>query len=77
VLQANIPIEGDALKRRPTGFDSAHPYVKDIQRKDFYSMVKFAQDQVCSPDFLDIYVATCVQVSPLVGFLTKALELSW
>lgn len=77
VLQAKIPIEGDTLKRPPIGFDPKHRFLKDIQRKDFYSMVKFTEQQVCSPGFLDIYVKACIQISPLVEFLTKALQLQW
>ena len=77
VLQAKIPIEGDTLKRPPIGFDPKHRFVRDIQRKDFYSMVKFTEEQVCSAEFLDAYVKACVQVSPLVDFLTKALQLQW
>lgn len=77
VLQAKIPIEGDTLKRPPLGFDPKHRFVRDIQRKDFYSMVKFTEEQVCSAEFLDAYVKACVQVSPLVDFLTKALQLQW
>jgi uncharacterized protein (TIGR02453 family) len=73
VLQAKIPIDGETLKRPPKGFDPRHPLVTDIQRKDFYSMVKFTEEQVCSAEFLDAYVKACVQVSPLVDFLTNAL----
>ena len=75
VLQAKIPIEGDTLKRPSKGFDPKHRFVRDIQRKDFYSMVQFTEQQVCSPDFLNVYVKACIQVSPLVEFLTKALQL--
>jgi uncharacterized protein (DUF2461 family) len=77
VLQTKIPIEGDTLKRPPKGFDPKHRFVRDIQRKDFYSMVRFTEQQVCSAKFLDLYVNTCIQVSPLVAFLTKALQLHW
>jgi len=77
VLEAKIPIEGDSLKRPPTGFDPKHRFVRDLQRKDFYSMVKFTEQQVCSAEFLDESVKACVQASPLVDFLTKALRLQW
>jgi uncharacterized protein (TIGR02453 family) len=77
VLEAKIPIDGDLLKRPPTGFDPKHRFVRDLQRRDYYSMVKFSEEQVCSAEFLDVYVKTCIHVSPLVAFLTQALQLQW
>ncbi len=70
-------IEGDKLIRPPQGYDSNHPFIDDIKHKDFYSMVKFSDKEVCAPDFMDRYLKACQKVGPLVKFLTQAVDLAW
>lgn len=77
VLGSGIEIEGDALKRPPQGYKPEHPFISDIKRKDFYTMRTFSEADVCSPDFMDLYLEACQTVAPLVAFLTKAVGLSW
>ena len=40
VRATRIPIEGDALKRAPAGFDPDHAFIEDLKRKDYHSMMK-------------------------------------
>lgn len=75
VKTAGFEIEGDSLKRVPAGFDPAHAFVEDLRRKDFYTLERFTQSDVCAPDFIDRYVDACRNVSPLVAFLCRALSL--
>lgn len=77
IREKKIPLDGDALKRPPRGYDADHRFVEDLKRKDIYSMIKFTQREVCAPQFLDQYVEACVRAAPLVRFLTKALGLPW
>lgn len=77
VLAKKLPIEGDALKRPPRGFDPAHPFVEDLKRKDLYVMSAFGEKEACANDFMDRYAEMCVRASPLVRFLTAAVGLSW
>ncbi len=77
VLRKRIPIEGEALKRPPAGYDPEHRFVEDLKRKDLYSMSRFSEREVCSPGFLDTYVESCARAAPLVEFLTRALGLRW
>jgi uncharacterized protein (TIGR02453 family) len=77
VKQRGLEIEGDSLTRAPAGFDPAHPFIEDLRRKDFYTLVTFSQRDVCGPAFLDRYVEACRQVVPLVEFLTRAMGLRW
>jgi len=77
VRRTKIPIEGDALKRPPQGYDREHPFIDDLKRKDIYSMARFSEREVCSPRFLDAYVAACARIAPLLQFLTRALGLPW
>lgn len=77
ILRKGIPIEGDALKRAPAGYDPDHRFVQELKRKDLYSMSKFSERDVCSAAFLAEYEDACARAAPLVEFLTKALGLHW
>jgi uncharacterized protein (TIGR02453 family) len=77
VLKSGVEIEGDSLKRAPAGFDPAHRFVVDLKRKDFYAGAEFTARQVTSSDFLDCFIDSCRDVSPLMKFLTDALGLRW
>lgn len=77
VLKHGIKIDGDSLKRAPSGYDPNHPFVEDLKRKDLYAGGAFTQTQVCSSRFLDLYVNECRRVSPLVQFVSAALGLPW
>jgi uncharacterized protein (TIGR02453 family) len=73
----NLPIEGDSLKRVPSGYDAEHPFAEDLKRKNFFSLQAFTADEVCSADFMDRYVDVCRSTLPLVRFQANALELPW
>jgi uncharacterized protein (TIGR02453 family) len=77
VRRRGIPIQGDALKRVPSTYDQDHPFAEDLKRKDFYTTREFREREVCSPDFMDLFLESCRTAAPLVKFLTKTLGLSW
>jgi uncharacterized protein (TIGR02453 family) len=77
VLGSGIEIEGEKLTRAPAGFDRNHRFVEDLKRKNVYSLIEFAEDEVTAPDFLDRYTACCERIAPLVEFQTRALGLRW
>ena len=77
VVAKKIVIEGDALKRPPRGYDPEHRFADDLKRKDLYTLQRFSEKEVCSPRFMDTYLATCAKAAPLVEFLTRALRLGW
>ena len=70
-------IEGDRLTRAPAGFDPNHRFIEDLRRKDLYTLTSFSEQEVCSPDFMNVYVECCRASAPLVGFLSKAMGLRW
>lgn len=70
-------IEGDALARVPRGYDSDHPHAEDLSRKDFYTSVELTEAQALSPRFAAHVVAAFRAATPLVEFLTKAVDLRW
>jgi uncharacterized protein (TIGR02453 family) len=72
-----LRIEGDRLKRPPSGFDPDLPYIEDLKFKDFFSSRSFTEKQVVSKDFLNKFVEACKEISPLVAFLNTALGLPW
>jgi len=77
VRRTNIVIEGDTLARAPKGFDPAHRFIEDLKRKDLFSTTEFTEGEAVGKDFLDRFTAACERAAPLVGFVTKALELRW
>jgi uncharacterized protein (TIGR02453 family) len=76
-VRRKLSIEGDTLTRPPKGFSPDHPFIEDLKRKDFVTSIAFSDQQVCSPRFLLDYYSACKKMSPLVAFLTGALDLEW
>ncbi len=77
IWASGITIEGESLKRPPQGYDDGHPLIEDIKRKDFYTMKKFTDKEICSHDFMDMYTESCRSIAPLVKFLANSIELRW
>jgi uncharacterized protein (TIGR02453 family) len=72
-----LPIRGEVLKRVPPAYAQDHPFAEDLKRKDFYTTQEFRDGEVCSSEFMDLFLESCRSAAPLVQFLTKALGLSW
>jgi uncharacterized protein (TIGR02453 family) len=68
---------GESLKRAPAGFDSDHPLIEDLKRKDFIASVELTQKDACAPGFIERFASTCQETSPLVRFLCGALDLPY
>ncbi len=77
VRQAGIDVQGEALKRVPAGYDPDHPLADDLKLKDFYSVTRFSDREVCSSAFIDRFLAACRTASPLVAFLARSMRLPW
>lgn len=75
VKRLGLDLQGDTLKRVPTGFAADHPFADDLKRKDLYVVHAFSQRDVCSRGFMDHYIDACLQVEPLVTFLSRAVGL--
>ena len=76
-VRRRISVEGEALKRVPAGYDAVHPHAEDLKLKDYYVMEAFSDREVCGRDVMERFVAVCGTTSPLMRFLTAALELPW
>ncbi len=70
-------LEGEVAKRPPRGFDTEHPRIDDIRRKDFVATRGFREKDALSEHFLETFVAFCRAAAPLNGFLCKALGQAW
>ena len=64
---------GESLKRPPRGFDSEHPAIEELKRKDFISIENFSQTKACSAGFIDMVAESFTVAAPLVKFLTEAV----
>jgi len=76
-FKAMCELEGDSMKRMPSGYDPGHQFAADLMRKDFISMTYFTDNQVCAADFLDQMTKAPRAASPLIEFLTRAVGLPW
>lgn len=76
-FKAKLEFTGESLARLPKQYDPAHPFAKDLQRKDFIVQAMFTTQQVCSRDFLDRVENLCQLARPMMGFLTTAAGLKW
>jgi uncharacterized protein (TIGR02453 family) len=74
---ATFTQEGDRLKRPPAGYDPDHPFIEDLKRKEFVASAPFSEEDVCRPDFMDRFAATCRAAVPFMAFLTGAVGLAW
>jgi uncharacterized protein (TIGR02453 family) len=70
-----LELGGGTLKRPPAGFDSAHPLIDDLKRKDFFGWARLSERDAIAPGFLDEYERVCVAAAPLQRFLCGALSL--
>lgn len=68
---------GDSLVRAPKGYDPDHPMIEDLRRKDFVCLMNLSDRDACSPDFLKTFTDACKAASPLMKFLTEAIELPY
>jgi uncharacterized protein (TIGR02453 family) len=66
-------LSGDVLKRAPAGFDSEHPLIDDLKRKDFVGVAMLDERTVTSRDFLPRYADLCRAATPYARFLCDAV----
>ncbi|MCP4899141.1 MAG: DUF2461 domain-containing protein [bacterium] len=70
-------LAGESLKRPPRGFDSDHPLVEDLKRKDFVSMVDLPPEAALKPGFVDEFAGLCAEATDFMRYLTKAVGLEF
>lgn len=70
-------ISGDRLSRPPRGFDKQHPMIEDIKRKSFFVMQPIDPALTLTPKFIAEVERIFKAASPMMEFLTKAVELKF
>ena len=68
-------IRGDSLKRPPRGFDPEHPHIEDLKKKSFYVAAEAPASAALGSGFLDEVAGGFRMASPMMHFITDALEL--
>lgn len=70
-------ISGDRLVRPPRGFDKEHPCIEDLKRKSFFVMQEIDPALALTPKFISEVEKVFKAASPMMEFLTKAVELKF
>jgi uncharacterized protein (TIGR02453 family) len=65
------------LSRPPRGFPANHEFVEDLKLRDLGTATEFTDTQVFSPRFMPTFAAACRRMSPVTGFLSRALGLQF
>ncbi len=76
-FQQHCTFWGESLKRPPQGFSADHPLIEDLKRKDFVVTIPLTQAQLCSTNFMREFTDNCQLISPMAGFLSKAIGVAW
>jgi uncharacterized protein (TIGR02453 family) len=69
--------DGESLKRPPKGFDPKHVHLADLKRKSFVVFHDITDEEAQRPEFIDQVTESFTKASPLMRFLTTALELNY
>ncbi len=70
-------VDGDQLRRPPNGFSKDAPHMKDLKRKSYFMMQKHEDETLLQPGILSEVERVFKAVSPLMAFLTTAIELPY
>jgi len=70
-----LKLGGDTLTRPPRGYSADHALIEDLKRKDLVASIDFSQAQVCSGKFLDDFLRAAKKMTPLLKFLSEAVQL--
>jgi uncharacterized protein (TIGR02453 family) len=70
---SRLKLEGESLVRPPPGFDTEHPLLVDLKRKDFIATTYFTEKDAVSPSFIDDIADACRLKSPMMGILTRTV----
>ena len=66
--------DGNPLTRPPKGYDAEHPMIKDLKKRSFFMVADQTREDAASSGFVDQVANVFKDASPVVGFLTKAVD---
>jgi uncharacterized protein (TIGR02453 family) len=68
-------LAGDKLTRPPRGYDSDHPLIEEIKRKDFIALCRLEEKELYTEDLCERVASRFGRAQPLQKFLCEALDL--
>lgn len=74
-LGGGFSLWGESLVRAPKGYDSDHPLIEDLKRKDFVGMTALEDEAVISADFVNRYTELCRGGAPFVRYLCEVMAI--
>lgn len=74
-LNQDFEFAGESLKRPPRDFESDHPLIVDLKRKDFIVIHQLTKKQAQSPKFVQTIGAKMKQTRPLMLFICDSLRI--
>ncbi len=66
-----------SLKNAPRGYPSDHACLEDLKKKSLFAFASCTPKQVSAKDFHTRVGTSFEALSPLMKFMTDALELGW
>jgi len=66
-------LAGESLKRPPRGFDTDHPLLEDLKRKDHIGVCHLDHDALFDPSIIQEVAATFRAAKPYMKFLCQAI----
>ena len=73
-FKRHFQLGGETLTRPPRGFDSAHPEIVDIKRKDFIAVKDLTLEDAIGPRFQQKVETAFRAATPYMAFLCKAVN---
>lgn len=65
------------LRRVPRGFPPDHEFAEDLKLKDLGTAVNLTDQQVCSANFMTLFITACRKMSPVAAFLSSAVGMKF
>lgn len=66
--------EGNPLVRAPKGYDEGHSMIEDLKKRSFFMVAQGTHKQAARSDFVDHAGGVFKCASPVVRFLTRAVD---
>jgi uncharacterized protein (TIGR02453 family) len=76
-FKKSFSLEGESLKRPPSGVSEDHPLIVDLKRKNFIAVMDVSTKDACETDFMKAFAKTCKSATPFMKFLTGAVGLKF
>ena len=76
-IRNRFRLSGESLKRPPAGFDRDHELIEDLKRKDFIAYADLSEDHAVAGDFLDQFIAHCVDAGGFMRFLCASARVEY